>query len=137
MNDYFTNDNITYYNCKLEKYSNNEKCQKSILQTTYSEIISSSIDDISSEYSKEINLNESNISATVEYTTELVNNSNENISITEYQTEISLNISNISKEIITEFQLDSTNISYTESTSEFIINTTNIISTTQIETTYD
>ena len=137
LNDYFTNDNITYYNCKLEKYSNNEKCQKSILQTTYSEIISSSIDDISSEYSNEINLNESNISATVEYTTELVNNSNENISITEYQTEISLNISNISKEIITEFHLDSTNISYIESTSEFIINTTNIISTTQIETTYD
>ena len=49
--------------------------------------------EISTDNSKEINLNDSNLSEKIiEYTTELFNNSNVNITKTAYLTEISFNI---------------------------------------------
>ena len=51
------------------------------------------MDEISNDNSKEINLNDSNLSEKIiEYTTELFNNSNVNITKTAYLNEISFNI---------------------------------------------
>ena len=114
MNDYFTNDNITYYYCKDDRYKDREECTTIISQNSEIDISTNSINIKSTQY-------ESEIPDLIKNSTDISINTINDIS-SDYSTEISIKTTIINS---TEDSIETTIIS---NSTDFIDNTTNEIS---------
>ena len=135
MDDYFTNDNITYYYCKDEKYKNRQECQRVIFSDTqiiYSDLQIKSANTTSTESINNISIN-SEITTLTEFSFDTTKNLT-NITSTDYSIDIHLNnITSILVKYSTEINQKSTKIISMTGQIEIPINSTNNTSTKTLD----